>query len=326
MLVCFSRKVRKTPRLEKFCRYLIRPPYSPELKKSKVVGAVGWGRKHGSLLGRWWANRHQLPYYSIEEGFIAYPPIPQASVLKNNQQSPYSLIVDDVGIYYDATQPSKLENILKRICLSPEQENRARATRQQIVSSGITKYNHLPSRKPLFTSSGKRVVLVVEQVILDKSIRFGGGSASVFKQMFEEARSKNPDALIVIKTHPFMKFSRYFGYLTAMARKHKDVELCDESINPFCLLSYVDEVYTVSSQIGFEALLMGKTVHCYGSPFYSGWGLTIDKVRVPRRKKKLLLDVLFYGAYIEYPTYLHPDTQNHCQLEQIIEHIQLQQL
>jgi capsular polysaccharide export protein len=36
--------------------------------------------------------------------------------------------------------------------------------------------------------------------------------------------------------------------------------------------------------MGFEALLLGKAVHCFGMPFYAGWGLTHDSKTCPRRQ------------------------------------------
>ncbi|EOM4519605.1 capsular polysaccharide biosynthesis protein, partial [Escherichia coli] len=67
-----------------------------------------------------------------------------------------------------------------------------------------------------------------------------------------------------------------------------------------------DEVHTMTSLSGFEALLHGKHVHCYGLPFYAGWGLTVDEHRCPRRERKLTLADLIYQALIVYPTYIHP--------------------
>ena len=51
----------------------------------------------------------------------------------------------------------------------------------------------------------------------------------------------------------------------------------------------VDEVHTMTSLGGFEALLREKKVHCYGLPFYSNWGLTVDHLSLNRRSRKLSL-------------------------------------
>jgi capsular polysaccharide export protein len=74
------------------------------------------------------------------------------------------------------------------------------------------------------------------------------------------------------------------------------------------LLTVVDEVHVLTSLTGFEALLRGKTVTCYGQPFYAGWGLTHDLVPLTRRTRRLTLDELVAGALILYPTYVSRTT------------------
>jgi capsular polysaccharide export protein len=66
----------------------------------------------------------------------------------------------------------------------------------------------------------------------------------------------------------------------------------------------VDEVHTLTSLSGLEALLRQKKVSCYGQPFYAGWGLTMDHAPIARRNRKLQLDELVAGALILYPTYV----------------------
>ena len=57
------------------------------------------------------------------------------------------------------------------------------------------------------------------------------------------------------------------------------IKVCDADVNPWHLLAETTDLYTVSSLMGFEALLADVKVHCFGIPFYAGWGLTclIDK-------------------------------------------------
>ncbi len=71
-------------------------------------------------------------------------------------------------------------------------------------------------------------------------------------------------------------------------------------------IQMADELHTMTSLSGFEALLHGKQVHCYGMPFYAGWGLTNDEHVCARRKRKLGLADVIYQALIAYPTYIHP--------------------
>lgn len=71
----------------------------------------------------------------------------------------------------------------------------------------------------------------------------------------------------------------------------------------------VDEVHTLTSTVGFEALLHDKPVFTYGMPFYAGWGLTYDQMHCARRTRKLTLTELTTGVYFRYPTYLNPETE-----------------
>jgi len=80
-------------------------------------------------------------------------------------------------------------------------------------------------------------------------------------------------------------------------------------------------VHTMTSLSGFEALLHGKQVHCYGLPFYAGWGLTVDEHHCPRREQKLTLADLIYQALIVYPTYIHPTRLQPITVEEAAEYL-----
>jgi capsular polysaccharide export protein len=112
------------------------------------------------------------------------------------------------------------------------------------------------------------------------------------------------------------------GRLTAVQLK-----VCDAVIEhldmPSCL-ARVDEVHTLTSLTGFEALLRGIPVTCYGMPFYAGWGLTTDLTACTRRRRRLSLEELVYGALIESPVYLLPQRAGFAEIEQVIDHIQLE--
>ena len=61
----------------------------------------------------------------------------------------------------------------------------------------------------------------------------------------------------------------------------------------------------MTSLAGFEALLRGKKVSCYGRSFYAGWGLTTDMVPMPVRPRQLNVDELVAGALFSYPRYMN---------------------
>ncbi len=67
---------------------------------------VGWGRKISGLKAIVLAKKHHAKFILLEDGFLR-------SLNLGVENSPsFSIVKDDIGIYYDATAPSKLENIL----------------------------------------------------------------------------------------------------------------------------------------------------------------------------------------------------------------------
>ena len=62
-----------------------------------------WGHKPTADRARRYTAEHGLPYIAVEDGFLR---------LGCEGVEPLSLVVDHSGIYYDATGPSDLENLL----------------------------------------------------------------------------------------------------------------------------------------------------------------------------------------------------------------------
>ena len=87
------------------------------------------------------------------------------------------------------------------------------------------------------------------------------------------------------------------------------------------LLSAVNEVHVLTSLAGFEALLRGKSVTCYGQPFYAGWGLTEDQSPIARRTRRVTLNELVAGALILYPTYVSRTTGRFTTAERALDEL-----
>ncbi len=79
------------------------------------------------------------------------------------------------------------------------------------------------------------------------------------------------------------------------------------------LLDRAHEVHTLTSLAGFEALLRELEVVTHGMPFYAGWGITEDRERCERRRRRLKLDELVAGALILYPRYVHRPSLAPCE-------------
>ncbi|WP_421188534.1 capsular polysaccharide biosynthesis protein [Aeromonas sanarellii] len=301
---------------------------------------VGWGQKANTYRIKQKAKMLGLPYWHLEDGFIGYIGHPA------NGGKAVSLIADPVGIYYDARQPSRLEQL---IATPNDAAMLARAERlvHELVRLGVTKYNCYAERPTSLSSysspslmakdvaglpaalaqrlrqDGRPRVLLVDQVAGDLSIPGALASEADFIAMVETARRNHPDARLLLRTHPDTRFGKKSGVLARL--RPSDVEIVADHCHPHALLNLVDAVYTVSSQLGFEALLLGKPVYCFGMPFYAGWGLTQDSKQCERRTVQVSLAQLVAAALICYPRYLDPVIGQRCEVEEVIAIIARQQ-
>ncbi|MGS0896222.1 capsular polysaccharide biosynthesis protein [Burkholderia stagnalis] len=229
----------------------------------------------------------------MEDGFL------HSNGLGSDISPPLSQVIDRFGIYFDATRANELTTILNTATFDKDELSRARKLSDSIVRFGLTKYNLgrcVPTWK---TPAGKRVVLVPGQVADDASIRLGTGHISTAEHLLAEVRLRRPDAFIVYKPHPDVLSGNRRGLVDATI--HAD--MVDTDADLISLIEAADEVHTLSSLSGFEALIRDKEVHTYGFPFYAGWGLTHDVLPQPRRERRLTIDMLVAGTYLRYPIY-----------------------
>lgn len=278
---------------------------------------VGWGQKANTRQIKQKAQDLGLPYWQLEDGFIGYIGHPARG------GKAVSLIADPVGIYYDARQPSRLEQLIATPC-DDSMLARADALISELLRLGITKYNCYAADSGLPDALAARLhndarpkVLLIDQVAGDLSIPGALASEADFIEMVAAARRNHPDARLLLRTHPDTRLGKKRGVLAQM--QLDDVELVTEHCHPHALLNEVEAVYTVSSQMGFEALLLGKAVYCFGMPFYAGWGLTHDSKQCERRQAQISLPQLVVAALILYPRYLDPVLGQRCEVEQVLE-------
>ncbi len=118
------------------------------------------------------------------------------------------------------------------------------------------------------------------QVEDDASILKGAGEIRSNLALLRAAWEANPDAVILYKPHPDVEAGLRPGAIPeAEALKYADMVL--PRADMAALLPQIDEIWTLTSLTGFEALLRGKRVTTLGAPFYAGWGLTTDLGAVP---------------------------------------------
>lgn len=281
------------------------------------IVSLGWGRKKSFFKAQAHAEKTETQLLCLEDGFI------RSLGLGKDGYAPLSLVVDQAGIYFDALQISDLEQLI----LQTEKEElnlRATHTIQTILNHKITKYN----QKFQTLDTGKfnqktKHILVVDQTFGDQSIKYAGATKETFKAMLAQACLDHPEATIWVKTHPDVLAGKAQSHFQPQDLASVNIQILTEAYNPIELLGYMSEVYVVSSQLGFEALLCAKKVHCFGMPWYAGWGLTNDKfapveIIQGRRGVNRSLEHLFACAYLKYARYVSPVTHKRCELEEII--------
>ncbi|MGP9799097.1 capsular polysaccharide export protein, LipB/KpsS family [Halomonas sp. 86] len=264
------------------------------------------------------AKKLSRPLIFIEDGFL------RSMAIGLSGEAGLSIILDDLTSYYDSTKPSRMEMLLEDgEELTSEELSRANAAINRIVSNKLSKYNHAPNIELSIGSNNKKVLLL-DQRFGDQSVISGGGNEDSFHLMLQDAISNNPDADILIKQHPDAITggkSSYFNNDKIAYTKHmSNVYLINYDINPHRLFDIVNEVYVVTSGMGFEALLAGKKVHCYGLPFYSGWGVTEDVQKIERRTRKRSVEEIFFVSYILLSRYYSPILNRQCSLEEVLDY------
>ncbi|NKJ45323.1 capsular biosynthesis protein [Burkholderia sp. SG-MS1] len=268
--------------------------------------AVLWGARSSDGL----ASR--VRRVRIEDGFF------HSTGLGSDMIAPRSQVIDRRGLYFDASQPSDLSVLLNETEFSPAELARAAALRERVVTLGVTKYN-LGRRRPTWTApAGKQVVLVPGQVADDASIRLGTRAIGTADALLREVRRLRPDAFVVYKPHPDVLSGNRNGLVDAQQL----ADVVDTEADLLSLVDASDEVHTLSSLAGFDALLRGKNVFTYGLPFYAGWGLTNDALApVPWRHRTLTLDMLCAGALLRYPLYWDWKTRLFTTPEAVVEQL-----
>lgn len=284
--------------------------------RDDVRAIVGWGLKGVFARDAAWAQRAGLPYLALEDGFLR-------SVRPANGDAALSVSVDPVGVYYDAHRPSKLEQDIA-LARTPAQHARAERLVAAWRNGRLSKYNHARELPPPVAGP---FVLVVDQTAGDASIAYGMASEASFLRMLEAALDEHPTLPVVLKVHPDVVEGRkraHFGALTPGQASR--VTMLASNAHPPALLEAAAAVYVVTSQMGFEALIWGKPVRCFGMPFYAGWGLTGDELPAPSRRvgQAVALTDLVHAALVDYPRYIDPETFAPCEAERVVEWMALQ--
>lgn len=283
----------KRPHLRRFFGQHRRVVFGPERKgRKKMV---------------WGTTEAEGPVTRVEDGFI------RSRGLGVRLVPSASFSLDDLGLHFDPSRESRLERLIgESPGLPPAEIERVRALIAAITGAGLSKYN--TGANPVPELPPGRRILVAGQVEDDASVVLGGGRVRQNGDLLAMARAARPGDVIVYAPHPDVTSGLRPGHIPA-----READVIAAGCAAPEMIAAVDEVWTMTSLIGFETLLRGKPVVVTGAPFYSGWGLTEDLGCVPaRRVARPTLEQLAHATLIGYPRYNDPVTGLPCPPEAIV--------
>jgi hypothetical protein len=82
--------------------------------------------------------------------------------------------------------------------------------------------------------------------------------------------------VLCIKEHPAMLGAIPKKALGELLDRNQNIKLLNPKLNNYEVMSKANEIYTINSKSGAEAILLGKKVHLFGDAFYRGAPNTIN--------------------------------------------------
>lgn len=209
-----------------------------------------------------YVRAQNLDIFFLEDGFIRSGPDDDSST------PPLSIVMDSQAPYFDTTHPNDLTDLIANFDFEQDgyDDELAQEMLDYYVTHRVSKYNHQPYADvvPIYGAKNKERILVLGQVPLDVSLKYGGGEGITLLDVVKKAIRENPDTQIIVKPHPMtLDNPDIVSTLTEL-----DCLILTQSIHLIDALETVDHVYTITSLGGFEALLRGKKVTVLGRPFY----------------------------------------------------------
>lgn len=250
----------------------------------------------------------------VEDGFL------RSRGLGAELVAPLSLSVDRQGNYFDPAHRTDLDDLIANSVHLPLAEiERARRLVVKILDAGLTKYNI--DEESVAAEPAAKNVLVIGQVEDDASVLRGAGVAKTNLELLQTARKARPDARILWKPHPDVEAGLRKGSISPEdLNSLADVSL--DKTGALAAIDVADELWTMTSTMGFEALLRGMSVTCTGMPFYAGWGLTTDLMKAPgHRGSGPDITGLAHAALIGYPRYFDPESGAPLSPEQAVDYL-----
>lgn len=280
--------------------------------KGDVEGYVGWGRRPSGIRASALGAKTGRAVVTLEDGYLkSYAP--------GSAEPAHSFVVDRTGVYFEPLKPNDLSAIIDRV--ETADLDRARRAISFIRRHQLSKYNNSPIRGLSDAGlAGAPFVLLIDQVPGDASIRGAGADDGAFAAMLRHALDHYPAHKIAVRTHPAAADK---SLILKAAQELGAAIVATPRMNPWPLIESADAVYTISSQLGFEALMAGAKVHAFGATYYSHRGLTEDHVLPDLVRPKRSVEQLFHAAYIDYSRYLDLHDRRPADIETALDQLRV---
>jgi capsular polysaccharide export protein len=275
---------------------LIELYYLLKLEKVELESVYYWGVCENSRVKKL-LKQHNIKLIQVEDGFI------RSAELGISKSTPFSLVFDDVGIYYNTQQPSYLSYLLDTFKFDKSNADDLRFLHDYLRREKITKYLKSGTRA-VEKSYGQNYVLVLGQVEEDASLKWGNVDSVSQLELVRAAYKENQNNTIIYRPHPDV-YKTFIEDETKLAEFEKLCIVSDIEENITDLIIESSKVYTITSLAGFEAAVLGKHVVLLGRSFYSSLGFTDDRCsKKVARVRHLSIQEAAFIIYAVYPTYL----------------------
>jgi capsular polysaccharide export protein len=257
---------------------------------------IVWGYYKPEIIKQVKCTYPKLEIMRIEDGFL------RSYGLGSDFFAPLSLCIDSGDLHFHAQnrENSDFHTAIRQSSCHDMALKRVQDFVKIMHDNRISKYNVEPKIN-INVPKNKHIIFVSGQVSGDASLNYGGLEAHLKDDfgLLSQVRKDYPASYILYKPHP--------DVTQGNRKKSKNDIYCeaiyDQKIIKISIIDCIqvsDMTATLTSQTGFDALIRGKKVHCYGNAFYKNYGLCANDTP---QSQAISLDNFIHAALIDYPIY-----------------------
>ena len=226
----------------------------------------------------------------IEIGLI------DARCVKTNKVKRF--LVDSKAMYFDGRQSTELEDSINGLKVGYRHTQDCYGEmKSEIIAQKMTKFTFSENHHALIPQ--KNDIIIFGQCVGDMAIQATETLCQTNTELIDHFMNEYQGAgKVFYKSHPRNWCNP--SDEEYIARNFPEVVLVAADQHPISLLQHLPTCVVNTSGLGFEALMRGCSVVCYGVSFYSNWGFTQDKINCDRRINRPDFDDFAAFFLLEY--------------------------